>query len=246
MYPATPMNEPPILEISALNVAEDIPVTIYLSAHSPVGSTDHSSGLIINITGFPNDSTFNKGTSSGHFWILTYNDFGEVELSLPEHSSGTFVITAEALFSYSTHGRMGTLQFTVNPVADVPNLNVINDPCIDSGIFSFVISSSLVDSDGSETLLITVSGLPNGSLLTAGHVTENGDFILVPSELQRRITATIPPTSLNTINVDFIAIATETINNTASTRMTLSLDTCPAAEVCPATEAGINMHDSHH
>ena len=243
LYPATPTSEPPVLEISALNVAEDSPVTIYLSAHSPIGSTDHLlSELIIKIIDFPSGSTFNRGTSSGHFWILTSNDFGEVELSLPEHLSGTFEITAEALYANSTDGRIGTVRFTVNPVADAPNLNVIHDPCIDSGSFSFEISSSLVDSDGSETLLITIAGLPSGSLLSAGSwVSQNGDFILEPSELQRSITATIPTTSINTININFIATSSEILNNsTASTSMTVSLD------ACSATEAGIRMHDGHH
>ena len=241
LYTATPTSEPPVLEISALNVAEDSPVTIYLSAHSPVGSTDRLSELIIKIIDFPSGSTFNRGTSSGHFWILTSNDFGEVELSLPEHLSGTFEITAEALYAYSTNRRMGTVRFTVNPVADAPNLNVIHDPCVSSGSFSFVISSSLVDSDGSETLLITISGLPSGSLLSAGRVSQNGDFILEPSELQRSITATIPTTSINTININFIATSSEILNNgIASTSMSVSLD------ACSATEAGIKMHDGHH
>ena len=216
----------PVLNISAMNGIEDSPVSIYLSAHSSVGN---SSALTIRITNYPSGSTFNTGTSSGQFWILTSNDFGEVELSLPEHSSGTFEITAEALYANFTNGRMATVQFTVNPVADAPNLNVIHDPCINSGSFSFVISSSLVDSDGSEMILVTMSGFPNGSLLSAGQVTEDGTYVLDSSEVQISITAKIPPTSLNTINLDFIATTTEiTNNNTASSSMLISLNQCPS------------------
>ena len=216
----------PVLNMSAMNGIEDSPVSIYLSAHSSVGN---SSALTIRITDYPSGSTFSMGTSSGHFWILASNEFGEVGLFLPEHLSGTFEITAEALYANSTNGRMGTVQFTVNPVADAPNLNVIHDPCIDSGSFSFVISSSLVDSDGSETLLVTMSGFPNGSLLSAGQVTEDGSYILDSSKLQISITSIIPPTSLNTINVDFIATTTEiTNNNTASSSTSISLNQCPS------------------
>ena len=186
-----------------------------------------SSGLTIRIINFPPGSTFNRGSPSGQFWVLTQSDFGEIELFLPEHSSGRFEITAEALYAYSSHGRVGTVQFTVQPVADVPNLTVTHSPCIDSGSVIFSISSSLVDSDGSETLVVVVAGLPSGSQLSAGHVSEEGDYILDVADLQRSIMATIPPTSLGNISIIFTATAAETLSNsTASTNTTISLSKC--------------------
>ena len=221
----TPTSEPPVLEISALNGTEDSPVVIYLSAHTIAGT---SRRLTIRITSFPFGSILNRGTFDGQFWILTSADFGQIDIVLPEHSSGLFEITAEAVYADSFHGRIGTVQFTVEALADAPNLHVTHSPCIDSGSVVFMINSSLVDSDGSETLTVAVSGLPTGSKLLAGHVNEEDTYILDAADLQRSITATIPSTSFtNTISIGFIATATEIANNSsASTNASVSLSKC--------------------
>ena len=211
-----------------MNAVEDNPITIYLSAHSVASSTEMSDGFIIKITKFPSGSTFNRGHLSGNVWILTHADFGEIQLQLPEHSSGNYEITAEALYVGTSHGRVGTMQFMVQAVADAPTLDVTHSSCIESGSASFIIRSSLVDSDGSETLHVTVANLPTGSLLSAGSINEEGDYILDSSDLQGSITATIPPSRLGNIDIVFIATATETVNNsTDSTNTTVSLMNCP-------------------
>ena len=228
IHAAIPTRDPPILEISALNASEDSPVTFYLSAYSSTSGVDTSSGITIKIIDFPAQSRFSRGTFNGQFWILTSNDFGYVELFLPEHLSGTFMITAEALYTNTSVGRIGTIQFTVQPVPDAPSLNVTLSPCIDSRNLVFMISSSLVDSDGSESLVVAVSGLPIGSQLSVGQVNAEGDYILDPEELQRSITATLPMTFLNTINIGFTATATESLSNrTSSTITNASISICP-------------------
>ena len=209
-------------------MSEDSPVTIYLSAYSSSRGVDISSGIFIRIISFPAQSIFSRGTYNGRFWILKSNDFGDVELSLPEHLSGTFEITAEALYTNTSVGRMGTVLFTVQPVPDAPRLNAILSPCIDSGNLFLMISSSLVDSDGSESLVVRVSGLPIGSQLSVGQMTVEGDYVLEPAELQRGIAATLPMMFLNTINIDIIATATESLSNsTASTITNVSIRKCP-------------------
>ena len=222
-----PPREPPILEISAINTTEDNPVTIYLSAYSVDGSTETSNGLTIRITTFPSGSTFNRGHLSDEFWVLNHNNFGEIQLQLPEHSSGTYEITAEALYAGTSRTRVGTVQFMVQAIADAPSLDVTHSSCIESGSVSFMISSSLVDSDGSEMLLVTVTNLPTGSQLSAGSI-NGGDYILDPANLRGSITAIIPPSLLGNISIVFIATAIEVLNNsTASTNTTVSLSKCP-------------------
>ena len=202
-------------------------MTIYISAHSPGRDIDMSSGITIRITEFPPRSTFRSGIYNGQYWILTSSDFGEVELSLPEHSSGTFEITAEALYANSSMGRMGTVQFTVQPVADAPILAVSHSPCIDSGSIVFTITSSLVDSDGSESLSVRVSGLPSGSLLSAGQVNAEGDYVLQADQLQTPITANLPVNYLNDVDVEFTATASEAFTDSiASTVINASIIQC--------------------
>ena len=218
----------PALNISAMNASEDSSVSIFISARS---SDSASREIIINITEFPTGSTFSRGTFNGQFWILTSDDFGEVHLFLPEHLSGTFEITAEALYTNTSVGTIGTVQFTVQSVPDVPTLSVLASPCIDSGSLTLIVNSSLVDSDGSESLVVAVSGLPIGSQLSAGQVNEKGNYTLQPAELQRSIIVSMLPPSINTVNIDIIATATEMSNNrTASTNTTASINKCPESK----------------
>ena len=218
----------PTLDISAMNASEDNPVSIFLSALS---SDSASREIIINITEFPTGSTFSRGTFNGQFWILTSDDFGEVQLFLPDHLSGTFEITAEALYTNTSVGTIDTVQFTVQSVPDTPTLSVLASPCIDSGNLTLIVNSSLVDSDGSESLVVAVSGLPIGSQLSAGQVNEMGNYTLQPAELQRSIIVSTLPPSINTVNIDIIATATEISNNrTASTSTTASVNKCPESK----------------
>ena len=218
----------PALDISAMNASEDSPVSIFLSARS---SDSASREIIINIIEFPTGSMFSRGTFNGQFWILTSDDFGEFQLFLPEHLSGTFEITAEALYTNTSVGTIGTVQFTVQSVPDTPTLSVLASPCIDSGSLTLIVNSSLVDSDGSESLVVAVSGLPIGSQLSAGQVNEMGNYTLQPAELQRSIIVSMLPLSINTVNIDIIATATEMINNRpASTNTTASINKCPESK----------------
>ena len=216
-----------------MNATEDNPISVYLSAHSIASSIEMSNEFTIRITKFPTGSTFSIGYLSGNVWILTHTDFGEIQLQLPEHSSGNYEITAEALYIGTSHGRVGTVQFMVQAIADAPSLDVTHSSCIESGRASFIVRSSLVDSDGSETLLVTITNLPSGSLLSAGRVNEEGEYILDPADLQGSVTVTLPPSWVSSnISIVFIATATEAVDNsTDSTNTTISLMECPKSNI---------------
>ena len=216
------------MEISILNGTEDTLITVYLSAHIPNSHNVNSSGLTIRITDYPPGSTFSKGVYSGQFWTLASTDFGEFQLSLSPHLSGNFEVTAEALSADSQSARMGTAQFTVQPVADTPVISIVHrDRCIEPGHFSFTIASSLVDVDGSEVLAVSVSGLPTGSQLSTGRVTEQGDYILDSLEPLTIITATVPSTIDEEVNINLTATATERMTQSAaSVYVSISISKC--------------------
>src|SRR4029079_2283141 len=58
-----------------------------------------------------------------------------------------------------------TIGVTVNAVADAPNLTVSDASGNEDSAIPLSISSSLTDTDGSENLSITVSGIPSGASL---------------------------------------------------------------------------------
>ena len=223
---------PPILELSVRDTTEDNPVPIQLSAHPHSQSSSLTSDLLIHITQLPANSSLNRGTYDGQVWRFTSADFGESELSLPEHTSGTFMIEAEAIDPTASLRRTGTQQFTITPVADAPIMTVVHDPCICSGTFKFSIESSLVDTDGSESLEVIVSRLPDRTQLSAGEKSSNGDYIFNSTEqlMIENVIANFSQVDLNTLTMTVNAKATETANDdSAVTSATISVPVCPTS-----------------
>ena len=128
-------------------------------------------------------------TTDGQIWSLTSTDFGDMELYLPEHAHGTFVVIVEAINPMAGDYTTRSQQFTVTPVLDAPVLTVTHDPCICSTIFSFQINSSLVDTDSGEILQVTIAQLPEGTQLSAGQKTFNQEYTLDSLDILNVLTA---------------------------------------------------------
>lgn len=230
MHTGTRPAGPPILELSARDTTEDNPVLIQLSAHPHAQSSSLTSDLLIHVTQLPTNSSLNRGMYDGHIWRFTSADFGESELTFPEHTSGTFMIEAEAIDPTASLRRTGTQQFTITPVADAPIVSVVHDPCICSGTFKFSIDSSLVDTDGSEVLEVIISQLPEGTQLSDGQKSSNGDYVFNSTEqfMIENILADFSQVDLNTLTMIVYAKATETANGDSNiTSATVSVPVCP-------------------
>ena len=224
---------------------EDNPVMLQLSAYPHAQSSSLISDLLILVTHLPINSTLNRGTYDGQIWRFTSADFGEAELSFPEHTSGTYMVTAEAIDPTASLRRTGTQQFTITPVADAPIVNVVHDPCICSETFKFSIDSSLVDTDGSEILDVVVSQLPEGTQVSAGQKSPNGDYIFNTTEqlMSQNILANFSRDDIGTLTMIVNARATETVNSDSTiTSATISVQRCPS-NTTPGTYF---MHSSIH
>ena len=143
---------------------------------------------------------------------LTSTDFGEIELYLPEHAHGTFVMTVEAIDPVALDYTTRSQQFTVTPAPDAPLLTVVSDPCICSTIFNFEVDSSLIDTDGSEILEVTVAQLPDGTQLSAGQKSSNGEFTLNSSDILNILTANFTRGNPNHVVIAVHANAMELSN----------------------------------
>lgn len=230
MHTGTRPAGPPILELSARDTTEDNPVLIQLSAHPHAQSSSLTSDLLIHVTQLPMNSSLNRGTYDGSIWRFTSADFGESELTFPEHTSGTFMIEAEAIDPTASLRRVGAQQFTITPVADAPTMSIVYDPCICSGMFKFSIDSSLLDTDGSEVLEVIISQLPEGTQLSAGQKSTNGDYTFNSTEqfTIENVLADFSQVDFSTLTMIVSARATETANgDSAVTSATVSVPVCP-------------------
>ena len=227
MFAGTYKADPPFLEFFVRNGIEDNPVTIHLVAYPNSDSTSLITDLIIRVTQIPANATLSRGNTDGHTWNLTSSDFGEVQLYLPEHAHGSFVMTVEAIDPVAEDFTPLSRQFTVTPVPDAPTLTVDCDPCLCSEIFNFRINSSLVDTDGSEILRVMIAGLPEGVQLSAGQKSSFGDYTLYLQDISNVLTANFTGVNLNRLIMSIYAEAMETSTGVkASNRTVVSIPQC--------------------
>ena len=74
---------------------------------------------------------------------------------------------------FGEHRALEQLGIAIEGVADVPSLSVTNASGFEDSAIGLNLQSALTDMDGSETLSLTISGVPTGALLSAG--TDNGN-----------------------------------------------------------------------
>ncbi|MDZ4064055.1 MAG: cadherin-like domain-containing protein, partial [Coriobacteriia bacterium] len=118
--------------------------------------------------------------------------------------------------------------FIADPFASLPVLIVSTTASGDEDSAIYLdIRAELTDTDGSETLIVIISGLPEGSVLSAG--TDNGDgtWTLTEADLPG-LTVTPPQDWDQDFNITVTAVATESsTGHTASVTETISVTITP-------------------
>src|SRR2546421_2514331 len=128
-----------------------------------------------------------------------------------------------------------TVNLTITPVADPPTLTVSDATGDEASAISLDITAALVDTDGSETLSLQISGVPSDVTLSHGTNAGGGVWNLVPADLSGlTLTApdnvefdlTVTATSKETANGDTASTSKPlhvTVNNVAPNNVNLSL-----------------------
>ncbi|MBT7021970.1 MAG: tandem-95 repeat protein, partial [Candidatus Marinimicrobia bacterium] len=168
----------PTLEVPDGNTLED--TTVELTFDSGLTDIDGSETLSIEITGLPVGGTLGD---------LVDNQDGSFtfELTPPLHDDTDFTLTVYSSATEQNDGDVATVWsdifVTVDAVADVPNLTVNDAAGTEDTDIDLDISSSLVDDDGSEVLLIHIYDLSDGAFLSNGTLNQDGSYTLLPAEL---------------------------------------------------------------
>ncbi|MEO0329190.1 MAG: Ig-like domain-containing protein, partial [Pseudomonadota bacterium] len=158
----------------------------------------------------------------GKIEIIQQPQIGTVIINM----DGTFTylsdpnVSGETSFTYSfTDPVLGTAQMitvpiTVEAVADVPDVvggSFTTDE--DVAVTLSGLSGSLVDTDGSEALSFTLSGVPAGASFVSGTDLGGGVWAFTPAELAAGPVFTPPANEHGTFAMQLIATATEGANN---------------------------------
>ncbi len=222
----------PVLSVSAAEGNEDSAIELDISA--ALTDTDGSETLSITISGMPDGAELSAGTNNGDgSWTLSPDQLTGLTVTPPENSDTDFTLTVAATSRESSTGdtavTTGTLAVAVNAVADAPDV-AAGDGDGDVGqTVPLNIQSVLNDTDGSESLSITIAGFPAGASLNAGTDNGDGSYTLSVADLDG-LAISLPDGNSSDFDLTVTATSTEQSNNDqASSVVTASINVDPQA-----------------
>ncbi|CCH48890.1 Ig-like domain-containing protein [Pseudodesulfovibrio piezophilus] len=195
----------PIITANNVTTLEDTPVQLDLLAQ--LTDTDLSETLEVTVSGVPAGASLSSGTDNGDgSWTIDPADLGTVTLTPPQHFSGEialeFTATSTESSNNDTVSRTAGFTVGVTGVADIPEITVVDVQGTEDTEIALTVRAELEDADGSESLYVEFSGVPEGATFSAGTMLDNGNW-LIPSGDLDSLTMTPPPDS----NVDFTLTA---------------------------------------
>ncbi|WP_199237546.1 hypothetical protein, partial [Azospirillum sp. TSH64] len=234
-----PVTDTPTLSVTAATGNED--TAIALTINPALTDTDGSETLTVTISGIPAGATL-ANTLNGTLTVtngtitLNPNQLAGLKITPPLNSDADFDLTVTATAKDGTAPvatTTQTLHVTVDPVTDTPTLSVTAASGNEDTAIALSISPALTDTDGSETLTITISGIPAGAILANtlnGTLTvSNGSITLNPDQLAG---LKITPPSNSDVDFDLTVTATAKDGVAAPVSVTQTL----AVTVNPVTD----------
>ena len=180
------VTDAPSLTVSDASGAEDTAISLDIAAAltDPDGP-ETLDDLVIG--GVPTGATLSAGTDNGDgTWTLAPSDLDGLRITPPEDFAGTIELTVTASATDAdgqTAVTTGAITVEIEAVADTPALTFADADGYQGNDIPLVISSALTDTDGSETLTITISNVPRGATLSAGTNNGDGTWTLSPDDL---------------------------------------------------------------
>jgi hypothetical protein len=177
---------PPVVQEVQATTREDTPVVIPVLANA---SDPNGTALTVTSVSSP--------TAAGGTAIL--NADGTVTFTPAPHFAGpdSFTFTVSNAYGETTTA-LATV--TVTAVAQPPSLSVAAAQGNAGAPVPLNITASLTDTSGSESLALTVSGVPAGAVLSHGTDTGGGVWALTPADLAG-LTLTDPTAGAFTLHV---------------------------------------------
>ncbi len=227
----------PILNVNSSVVGNE-DNAIALNINAALLDTDGSETLEIQISGVPEGAILSAGTNQGSgVWSLSPANLIGLTITPPDGSDTDFDLTITAIATESsptstdstvtklTAQETSAISVQVDAVADQPELIVTSTATGDEDTpITLDISGALLDTDGSETLELEISGVPTGATLSAGTDLGAGVWRLVPADLAG-LTLTPPANS----DAEFQLTITATATETSPTSTDTTIDTVTAS-----------------
>jgi len=220
--------EPPTLVLTDAQGDEDTAIPLDIDA----AITDAGDVLSITISEVPQGATLSAGTDNGDgSWSLTPEQLDGLTVTPPADSDVDFAltVTATATDGSDVEHTTGTLNVVVDAVADTPAVDAGDGDGDVGQTIPLDISSALADTDGSESLSITISDVPEGAVINGGEQVDDGTWLLEPGDLAN-LTISLPADASDDFDLTVTATATEADGgDTATNTVTSSVNVDPNA-----------------
>lgn len=214
----SPANTPPTVSGEEIRMSEDGTATVDVLANDSDADGDT---LTVADVGDAVDADGNiVGTAS-----IVDN---QIVFTPNPNWSGT--ATIEYTVDDGADTQSATLSIVVEAAADAPEVTVTDATGLESEPIPLDISAALSDTDGSETLEIIVSGVPDGAALSSGTLNADGTWSLTTADLSG---LTLTPVRGGDTNfaLTVTATSTETADgDTATTIETIDVAVTPVNE----------------
>jgi hypothetical protein len=215
-----PVPQAPLVTAADAAGLEDQPIALGLSA--ALADRDGSESLSLVLEGLPQGSRLSAGVNNGDgSWTLTPAQLNGLTLTPPRNWSGGMALTLVGHAMEGADGAAATsragFRVEVGGVVDQPMIEVPATAAGDEdGVLRLDLRAALGDGDGSESLLLRISGAPAGSHFTAG--TENADGSwTIPGAALPGLGFRPPQDYAGTLRLGIAAVAVEAGGGTAST-----------------------------
>jgi type IV pilus assembly protein PilY1 len=192
---------------------------ISLAIAGALVDTDGSETLSFRVSNVPTGAVLNNGVDGGGgVWTLTEAQATGLTITPKLHDDSDFTVTVAAIATEGANSDAAqttdTITITVTAVVDTPNFAVTATASGSEDVpTTLVVTSSLVDTDGSEVLTFQITGVPTGATLNNGTDAGGGVWNLVEADISS-LTITNKLHDDSDFSVNVIATATD---NDAST-----------------------------
>ncbi len=254
-----PINQPPVIAApGAQHTQEDKSVVFSTADGNALSISDPDAGdqpvqVTLQATGgqltlaSTTGLTFDNSTANGSAQIVVTGTLADINAALngvtftPNlHASGAdnIAVSVNDLGNTGLEGAKNAssnVAVNIAAVANAPTLSVSDASGKEDERVGLNINPALVDTDGSETLSVTIHGLPSGATLSAGTNLGGGNWKLSPAQLNG-LTLTSPVSGTYTLTVS--ATSEEANGSTASTDKPLVVS---LASITPVVSGLSNM-----
>ncbi|WP_414473150.1 DUF4429 domain-containing protein [Microvirga sp. M2] len=238
-FDVAPVADAPTVIVNDASGREDGSIDLNLSAR--LNDTDGSEVLSVVIEGLPSGARLSAGVNNGDgSWTLTPAQLSGLKLIPPADWSGTMDLTMHAHARERSNGsvesRSAPFQVQVEAVADAPLASARDVSGDEDTAIPLNLSASLVDRDGSETLSVVITGVPDGAVLSHGEPLGNNSWSVPPADLSH-LTITPPHDFSGRIELSMQVTARETNGSRATSEASFVVQVGGVADAPSVTVA---------